>query len=239
VEESRFSGRTIAVEGKTLEGDVMKRYLVLFLALGLIFGSVSIADAKKKKAKPVATTLYLHGTQEFGELEIPDNVSGGLFMAMDATKPDAATPKSMFVTNYLAGPNTACSGNALLPTWKGTLSGTVKGDLTITLNTIGSPAAQMQVDVFPDGTGGCESDLGSTGFVPPVASTVVDVPPGPGVTEVKFEGVNFKAQGSLVFMLSIPGAPANPYQVRVLYDGAGYESNLAFSCIPASGKSCV
>jgi hypothetical protein len=215
----------------------MKRFFVLFLALGLIVGSIATADAKKK-AKPVATTLYLHGTSDVGEADLPDNVSGGLFMAMDTTKPSAATPKSMFVTNYIAGPNTTCSGNALLPTWKGPLSGTVKGDLTITLNTIGSPAAKMQVDVFPDGTGGCDSTVGSTGFVPPVASAIVDVPPGPGVTEVKFENVNFKAVGTLVMMLSIPGAPANPYQVRVLYDGAGYESNIALSCTPASGSKC-
>lgn len=216
----------------------MKRSIVLFLALGLVVGSIATADAKMK-AKPVATTLYLHGIAEAGEAELADNVSGGLFMAMDPTKPSAATPKSMFVTNYIVGPNTTCSGNALLPTWKGTLSGTVKGDLTITLNTVGSPLAKMQVDVFPDGTGGCDSAVGSTGFVPPAASAVVDVPPGPGVTEVKFEGVNFKAVGSLVVMLSIPGAPANPYQVRVLYDGAGFESNVMLSCTPASGKSCV
>ena len=217
----------------------MKRFLVLFLVLGLLMGSIATADAKKK-AKPVATTLYLHGTSDIGETEIADNVAGGLFMAMDPTKPDASTPKSMFVTNYLVGPNTTCSGNGLLPTWKGTLAGTVKGDLTITLNTVASPAAKMQVDVFPDGTGGCDAgELGSTGYVPPVASAVVDVPPGPGVTEVKFEGVNFKAIGSLVMMLSIPGAPANPYQVRVLYDGGGFDSSIQFSCTPTSGKSCV
>lgn len=217
----------------------MKRFFVLFLALGLVAGSIATADAKKK-AKPVAATLYLHGTSDAGEAEMADNVAGGLFMMMDTTKPDAATPKSMFVTNYIVGPNTMCSGNGLLPTWKGTLAGTVKGDLTVTLNTIGSPAAVMQVDIFPDGTGGCEAgELGSTGYVPPVASTVVDVPPGPGVTEVKFENVNFKAIGSLVLMLSIPGAPANPYQVRVLYDGAGFESSIQLSCAPSTGKSCA
>jgi hypothetical protein len=216
----------------------MKRLLVLGLVLGLAIGSIATAEAKKK-AKPVATTLYLHGTQDAGEAEMVDNISGGLFMGMDPTKPDAATPKSMFVTNYLVGPNTACSGNSLVPTWRGMFAGTAKGDVTITLNTVGSPAAKMQVDLFPDGTGGCDSDLGSTGFVPPAASAIVDVPPGPGVTEVKFEGVNFKAEGTLVLMLSIPGAPANPYQVRVLYDGSGFESNITLSCIPASGRSCV
>jgi hypothetical protein len=219
----------------------MKKAIVTALVLGLLAGALALpADAKKKvKAKPVATSLYLHGAQQVGEAELPDTWLSSAWMGMDATKPDGATPKSMFVTNYLAGPNTACSGNGLVPTWKGALAGTVKGDLKLTLNTVGSPAAKLQVDVFPDGTGGCESDLGSTGFVPPAASTIVDVPPGPGVTEVTFPNVNFKSVGSLVIMLSIPGAPANPYQVRVLYDGAGYESGLSFSCIPAAGTSCT
>ena len=215
----------------------MKRTLVLVMAIGLVFGAVASAEAAK--AKPKNVTLYLHGVQPFGEADLPDTWVSSAWYTMDPTKPSDATPKSMFVTNYLVGPNTACSGNGLLPTWRGALSGSVKGDVTVTLHTIGSPAAQMQVDLFADGTGGCESDLGSTGFVPPVASAQVAVPPGPGTTEVVFEDVNFKTQGSLVMMLSIPGAPANPYQVRVLYDGADFESAVELKCAPTSGKSCV
>jgi hypothetical protein len=215
----------------------MKKALIAILVLGLLAGAQAFpAAAKRAKAKPV--TLYLHGTEDLGELEI-GNAGSGTFMPADPTKPDASTPKSMFVTNYLVGPNTSCSGNSLLPTWRGRLSGTVKGDVTLTLHTIGSPGAVMQADLFPDGTGGCDSDLGSTGFIPPAASTQVDVAPGPGVTEVTFSGINFKAVGSVVVMLSIPGAPANPYQVRVFYDGAGYESALTLPCVPKTGKSCI
>ena len=155
-----------------------------------------------------------------------NNVSGGSFMPADSTKPSAAEPKSMFVTNYLVGPNTACSGNGLLPTWRANLKGTVRGDVKITLHTIGSPAAPMNVELFPDGAGGCESDLGSTGYMPPAAAQTVQVPPGPGVTEVVFEDVNFKVLGSLVLQLSIPGGPANPYQVRVLYDSSSFASSI-------------
>ncbi|MEA2476781.1 MAG: hypothetical protein QOC87_980 [Actinomycetota bacterium] len=216
----------------------MKRTLVVFLALGLMAGALAV-PAQAKKAKPVATTLYMHGTQPAGEAELPDTWLSSTWMTMDATKPTDAAPKSMFVTNYLAGPNTTCSGNGLVPTWRGTMAGTVKGTLTITLNTVGSPAAKLQADVFPDGNGGCESSLGSTGYTPPVATAVQDVPPGPGTTTFTFKNVNFKAAASLVIMLSIPGAPANPYQVRVLYDGAGFESSVKFSCIPASGSSCA
>jgi hypothetical protein len=217
----------------------MKRALVVAVVLGLLGGALAIPAGAKKSAKPVKTALYLHGTQEAGEAEFPDTWLGATWMGMDSTKPDASTPKSMFVTNYIGGPNTACSGNGLLPTWKGPLAGTVKGTLKLTLHTVGSPAAVLQADVFPDGTGGCESDLGSTGFVPPAATAQVAVPPGPGVTEITFKGVNFKSVGSLVVMLSIPGAPANPYQVRVLYDGAGFESGLSFTCTPAAGKTCT
>ena len=217
----------------------MKKALVSALILGLLAGALALPADAKKKAKPVATSLYFHGTQEVGEAELPDTWASQAWMGMDSTKPDAGTPKSMFVTNYFAGPNTACSGNGLVPTWKGPLAGTVKGKLTLTLHTIGSPAAKLQADIFPDGTGGCDSTVGSTGFVPPVASAQVDVPPGPGVTEITFPKVNFKAVGSLVVMFSIPGAPANPYQVRILYDGAGYESGLTFSCTPATGTACT
>jgi hypothetical protein len=217
----------------------MKKALTALLALGLIAGALNVPAAAKAKAKATPTTFYLHGSEDVGEVEA-QNAGSGVFMPADTTKPDASTPKSMNVTNYLVGPNTACSGNSLLPTWRARLAGTVKGDLTLSLNTVAGPASTIQADIFPDGAGGCDSDLGSTGFVPAVASAQVDVPPGPGVTEIKFSGVNFKAVGSVVIMLSVPGAPANPSQVRVLYDGAGYESSMTLTCTPAKGsKSCV
>lgn len=206
----------------------MKRTLVALVSLGMLAGAVAApAQAKAKLAK---TTFYLHGSQPAGEAELPDTWVGATWMTMDATKPTAPTPKSMFVTNYMAGPNTACSGNGLLPTWKGAMTGSVKGTLTITLHTVGSPAAKLQADVYPDGNGGCDSDLGSTGYSPPIATGVQDVPPGPGTTTFTFKNVKFKTAASLVIMLSIPGSPANPYQVRVLYDGAGFESNVSFTC---------
>jgi hypothetical protein len=218
----------------------MKKALAVILALGLVVGALAMpATAKKKKKKaaaPVPVTYYLHGTETAGEVEAT-NAGSGVFMSMDATKPAAGTPKSMFVTNYFAGPNTACSGNSLLPTWRGPLAGTVKGDVKLRLHTIGSPAAVVQADLFPDGTGGCDSDLGSTGFVPPVSSVQADVPPGPGVTEITFPNVNFKSVGSVLIMLSIPGAPANPYQVRVLYDDATYDSSLELTCTPNAGAT--
>lgn len=217
----------------------MKKALAVILALGLVAGALAMPATakKKKKAAPVETTLYMHGTEQAGELEAA-NAGSGTFMAMDSTKPAAGAPKSMNVTNYVVGPNTACSGNNLVPTWRGPVAGTVKGDVKLRLHTVAGPAAVIQADLFPDGTGGCDSDLGSTGFVPPVATVQAEVAPGPGVTEITFPNVNFKAVGSVVVMLSA-GTVGNPEQVRVLYDDATYDSSMTFSCTPTSGTACT
>ena len=218
----------------------MKRALAVAVALSLVGGALALPATAKKKKKPKKTsvTFYMHGTEQTGEAEVT-NAGSGTFMPMDPTKPAAGSPKSMNVTNYLVGPNTACSGNNLVPTWRGRLSGTVKGNVKMTLHTVGSPAATIQADLFPDGTGGCESDLGSTGFVPPVSSVQAEVPPGPGITEVTFPNVNFKAVGSLVVMLSA-GTVGNPSQVRVLYDEASYDTNMVLTCTPNKGsKTCI
>jgi hypothetical protein len=208
------------------------------IALGLVAGlaALSLASPASAGKKTFKHTFFLHGPSQAGEADLPNTWLDSAWLPMDPNEPEGSAPKSMFVTNYLVGPNTACSGNGLLPTWKGLMAGTVKGNLTVSLQTIGSPAAKVQIDIFPDATGGCDSDLGSTGYVPPVASAVVDVPPGPGVTEVTFKKVNFKVGASLVMMLSIPGAPANPQQVRVLYDSSDFASAITLTC---SGKPCV
>ena len=146
---------------------------------------------------------------------------------MDTTKPTDSVPKSMFVTNYVSGPNTQCSGNGLLPTWRGDFAGKVKG-LTLNLHTVATPAAQLKVDVFPDGTGGCNSTAtGASDYIPPAASETVEVAPGHAETVVKFNHKPFKATNSLVLMLSI--VSPNPDQVRVLYDSPDMASSLQVS----------
>ena len=204
-------------------------------AIGIAAGilAMSLASPATAGGKTFKHTFFLHGTSQAGEADLPSTWLDAAWFTMDASEPEGDAPKSMFVTNYVAGPNTTCSGNGLLPTWKGTMSGTVKGNLTVSLNTIGGPAAKVQIDIFPDGTGGCDSAVGSTGYVPPVASTIVEVPPGPGVTEFTFKKVNFKVFGSLVMMLSVPEAQG---QVRVLYDSGDFASSVTLTC---SGKPCV
>lgn len=220
----------------------MRKTLVVLLALGLLAGLLAApgsAAKKKKKAKPVAHTFYLHGTETFGEAEIPDGVGTAIFKPMDETEPSAAEPKSMFVTNYMAGPNTACSGNNLFPTWGGRIAGTVTGDITLYLNAATHPANNLQIDIFADATGGCESSLGSTGFVPPVASQVVSLAPGLGENEIVFEDVKFEAMANITIMVTPSDLGTNPTQARLLYDSTDFASRVEFTCIPASGKSCA
>jgi hypothetical protein len=202
----------------------MKKLMAL-VAAGVLVASFA-GPATAGKAKKVS--LYLHGDNPAQETGMADAVANGLLMTMDATKPAAGAPDSMFVTNYVVGPNTACSGNGLLPVWRGAIKGTATGDVTVTLNTVATPATQMNVELFPDGTGGCDSDLGSTGYVPPAAAQVVDVAPGPAVTKVTFKNVKFKMIGSLILQLSIANGP-HPGQVRVLYDSADFASSVQLS----------
>jgi hypothetical protein len=184
----------------------------------LLTSFISNASAK------TPTTLYLHGRQPVGEAEMPDTWVDSNWMSMDSTKPADPAPKSMFVTNYVGGPNTQCSGNGILPVWKGLVSGTATGTVTVTLNTVATPAAKLNVELYPDGAGGCESSLGSTGYIPPAAAQVVDVAPGPGVTTVTFKNVKLKMIQSLVLQLSI--ISPSPAQVRVLYDSASFPSSV-------------
>jgi hypothetical protein len=215
----------------------MKRVIPLMLIVALVAALGAPATAKKKKPKPVKMSFYLHGTEMVGEAYLNTDQT---YMPMDTKKPAGSEPKSIFVTNYVVGPNTACSGNGLLPTWKGPLIGKVAGKLTVTLQTIATPATKLKVEVFPDGNGGCESTLGNTGYVPPAAAASVDVPPGPGETVVTFDNVKFRTLSHAILQLSIDPSPApvGPQQVRVLYDSTDYVSKVAFTCTPVRGKKC-
>lgn len=218
----------------------MKKAVIIAMVLGLVAGAMSVPAVAKKKAKPKAVTLYMHGVEQTGEQEIPDNLGGTNWKDLTTAEPAAGAPKSMFVTNYVGGPNNNCSGNNLYPTWGGELAGTVSGDLKVILNTVASPAANLKVDIFPDGAGGCDnSTTGSTGYIEPIATQTIAVSPGPAETEVLFENVKFKTVASLVVMLTIADQGTSPAQVRVLYDSADYPSRVELLCAPKSGAGCA
>lgn len=223
--------------------------LVLTAVVAASLTSGTAASAKRR-AKPVATKLFLHGETPLGETSgIP--VASDVYNTMDPTEPAGAEPKSEFITNYLGGPNTMCAGNNLFPVWSGKVSGTIKGDMKLTLHTVGTPGP-IEVRVWPDVLSSmCNSEnpvSSSTAYPDPAGSVEVELPPGHGTVEAVIKGVNFKAIGTMIVQVSpvvavdLPspgGSVLNPFVSRILYDTADFASTLEFTCIPASGASCT
>lgn len=230
----------------------MRKLVMIALVAGLVAGSLVTPAAAKKKARPQPITFYLHGPMPLGEADYAETTANDLqsipdgFQTMDTTEGSDPVPDSMGLTNYVRGPNTTCSGNALFPTWQGALVGKVSGDMKVYLNAISGPATTVSVEVFPDSTGGCDSATGSTGYVEPVASADATLVPGTGETEVVLKGVKFSTFAQFVIMVSPVNQPVqdqnllNPTsQGRILYDSADYASRVEFMCTPTSGKSCI
>jgi hypothetical protein len=218
----------------------MKKFVSILAILGLMLGAVTMAEAakkRKKKAKPVKTTLYFHGTETVGEVDLAANFATA-YNKMDTTKPAAGAPKSLQFTTWSGDPAiwNDCAGSYLLPVWTGDVSGKVVGDMKVTLSTVSGPKA-VTVQVWPDlMTQTCGSNDTSTGEYPePAAEATVDLPPGTGETQVVLEDVKFKALGRVTLQI----LPAGPAPGRVLYDSADYASRIEFSCIPAKGKKCT
>ncbi|HYO61951.1 MAG TPA: hypothetical protein VEU29_08650 [Actinomycetota bacterium] len=217
----------------------MRKSLVLTLTAGLVATSLAVPAVAAKKAKPVKTTLYLHGSAPIGEADNFAIVAPGTYMTMDATEPSGAEPKSKQLTNYVGGPNTQCTGNDLFPVWVGDLTGTVTGDMKVTFHTIAS-GGSVDVQVWPDVASQlCNNDLTGAAAYPEPAGTVrVDLPQGPGNVEAVIEGVKFKAGSKL--MLQLTPVVESPFFGRVLYDSTAFVSSIEFGCIPAKGaKSCT
>lgn len=218
----------------------MRKPLVIALSAGLIAASLATpALAGKKKAKPVATTLYLHGNEVVGEVENFGLIASGTFMSMDANEPTGAEPKSKFFTNYVGGPNTECAGNDFFPVWVGDVSGKVTGDVKVTFNSIATPGGVIDVRIWPDVASQlCTNEtLGAFDYPEPAGEVRVNLPAGPGSVEAVIEGVNFTAGSKL--MLQLTPDIASPFVGRALYDSTSYISKIEFNCTPASGKSCT
>jgi hypothetical protein len=209
----------------------------VLLGFGLVAGSLVSPAAAARKPKPVATTLYMHGTLHVADLtEWLSGAAGGTHRMMDATEPAAGAPKSQSFS-FAAG-NLECAGNELFPSWEGKIAGKLASDVTIKANFVSAPTtvtARVWIDV-PFGS--CtSSNTGSTDFQPPVAEVTVDVPPGSNEVEIVLEGLKGKkAKFSMIVQLH-QTSPAG--QGRILYDSADFASRVEFSCIPASGKSCA
>lgn len=227
----------------------LRKSLIVALAGGLVAGAFMTPAVAKKKAKPVPTTLYMHGNEVVGELESSPQVADAP-LRMDPTEPTGAEPKSHGIANGLVTPNEQCAGNNLFPVFVGDVSGRIVGDMTVTLHALSTPGASVDVRVWNDKMGLlCTSELsGSADYPEPVAEQTVALPAGAGALEVTFEKLDFVASANLMIQVSptvatelptpdpAPDGVFGPFVARVLYDSTDYASNVAFQCIPAKGK---
>ena len=206
----------------------MKRLIAATLALGLLGGALAVpAMAKKKKVKPVATTLYLEGTSDFGE---QDQTGTGSFLELSPT--EGTGEKSMGLINAVATPNPKCGGNSTMPVFVGPMSGRVVGDLKISFSALATAAAKTEIRVWPDLAAQACNDA----FIEPAGAVVVDLPAGEGTVEATIEGLDFTAQGVMMIQFTnVLGAP--PTYARIFYGTA--DTKIEFTCTPLSGTSCI
>lgn len=220
----------------------MKRTITLLLVAGLVAamlgGTADAKKKKKKKAKPVATTLYLHGHTPSGDVDgvtwLVDYLANSENnpMIMDANEPSDGAPKSQNLHNPIF--NTRCTGLPVgFPTWLGEVSGTIRGNATLTLHTAAAPTttltARLWADMLPFQA--CNDE-----YVEPASEVTVDVPAGHSEIEIEFPDLDLKAHQYL--MLEVLGG-RSAEAARVFYDSTDMASELSFGCIPAKGKSCT
>lgn len=214
----------------------MKKLFAIGLVIGLLGSALSVPASAGKKAKPVKTTLYMHGDLPVADMaEWIEGATGGVHNQMDTTEPAAGAPKSHSYSLPIG--NSECAGNELFPSWEGKVNGTVVGDLKLYANTLAAPStvtARVWVDVP---FGACTSSTaGVSDFVPPIAEQEVEVPAGANEIEIVFEKLKAKATFNMIVELHT-NEPNN--QGRVLYDSADYPTRVEFDCIPAKGaKTC-
>ena len=214
----------------------MKKTLATALVLALVVGALAapaLAGKKKKKAPaPVPVSLFFHGAETLGEVDIANNVqAGGTLLPMDSVEPTESQSKSFPFLDLIATPNEACSGTPLFPSWSGAFAGRVTGDVKVTFNTVAS-AGTVDVELFKDaGTLACNES-----YVDPVAETTVDLPPGTGTVEAVIKGVDFEVIGVLIVMINPKNLDA-PAVGRVLYDSTTDPSGIQLTCVPNAGTT--
>ncbi|MBA2724504.1 MAG: hypothetical protein H0U53_00810 [Actinobacteria bacterium] len=218
----------------------MKKILVALLSLSLVVGALALpAAAKKKKSKPVATTLYAHGPNQLGEVDgalwFSELGAGKPPLRLDATEPGAGAPKSQF----FMGPafNDQCTGLPVaFPTFEGELSGTIVGDVKMTTYFVSAPG-KIIARIWTDVPNFSCNDA----YVEPASEVEIDVPAGEGEVEIVFPGLKQQALASVLVEILAPGGADYSGQVgRILYDSTDAATRLEFSCIPAKGStSCT
>ncbi|HVF53324.1 MAG TPA: hypothetical protein VNC78_06910 [Actinomycetota bacterium] len=217
----------------------MKRSLATVICTLMVLTCVAspALAAKKKKpaAKPVATTLYMHGNYPAGEVDGVDWLANSVPpMSMDTTPGSEPFPRSMTIFNPLL--NDQCSGIPLaFPTWVGNITGTIVGDAKITAHFLSAPGT-ITARIWVDTPVMSCNDA----YIPPASEVDFALPSGQGSVEIVFPNLKLTAQANVMIeILSYSGTGYKGQVGRVLYDSASAETKLEFSCIPASGTSCA
>ena len=210
-----------------------RKLIVLAVLTAVTAGMVAFpADAaKKKKVKPVATTLYMHGTTPLGEADglawLGDNT---FIMKMDGTEPAGPMKSMAWHAQSVMIWNDQCTGLPVgFPTWIGDLNGQIVGDVTVTLYGMG-PAETITARLWTDVPPFSCNDA----YVPPLSE--IQVESKAGEFEVVFENINVTAASHLLLEFLGP----TPSFGRVEYDAANVSTRVEFGCVPPAGaKSCI
>jgi hypothetical protein len=208
----------------------MRKTLILALVGALVMSMAIPATAQRKRAKPVKTSLYLHGEAPLGDIDGVMWFLEDREPQMSPEEPEGSMPKSWRLGT--TGLNTACTGLPLgFPTWVGSVTGTITGRPTLTAHFMSPPArvtARLWVDVpiFS-----CNEN-----YIEPNSEVIVDVPAGHSEIEIEFDRLRVRARSRVMVELLAGGTGQ---QGRILYDSADMASVLEFNCIPARGRSCT
>ncbi|HVF53382.1 MAG TPA: hypothetical protein VNC78_07200 [Actinomycetota bacterium] len=221
----------------------MKKLVALILAVmvvnGLVASSALAKKPKKPKVAPVATTMWAHGPSQFGELDgiqwVANTFPTTSPLTFDGVEPTGGTAKSQSFA--MPAINSQCTGTPIAnPVFQGNVTGRITGDVKVIAHFLSAPGtitARLWVDtaIFQ-----CND-----AYVAPTSEVEVTLPSGQGESEIVFPGLDITAT-SLITVQILAEDVANGYQGqlgRLLYDSTDAPTRVEFSCIPASGASCL
>ena len=228
----------------------MSRKLIIMAVVAALVSVVVALPAeaakKKNKPKPVQTVLYLEGDSQFGEQDV------GVLLAAPGKYlqlvPEPGTgEKSMGIPSLSVTPNDQCAGSPFYPVFMGNFVGTIKGDLKVSFEAVGTPGSLVEVRVWPD----LMADPAAAGqgcnetYVEPAGKVEVTLPTSRGLVEAVIPGLDATATTNLVIQLTGISGSANPPAPTIppFYGRAYYgleTTKIEFSCLPASGAtSCL
>jgi hypothetical protein len=216
----------------------VKRTPVLLAAFALLATGAShgaMAVTKKPAPKPVITTMFLHGTSNYGN---QDMISGDP-MTLDRKAPTGTTTKEAAVLGgNIAGALDVpkeCPGGPYIPAFTGPVAGLLTGVVTVKFYARGT-GGNVTVELLAD-PADCTSapDIAAKVLAPvpasPTASLVtVKLPlPAKGVKVLGALSVQFLSDQTT----TTPGALGIS---GVSYDSSTAPSAVTFSCLPKTGK---